>query len=88
MKIYNNNNVLIRSITSRKGFFSLVVFVIGIIFTVGVVISAVKGSITWDQAQNKIIAAFIAFTASAMTAQHGWSKEDAAEKGKTAKDNE
>jgi len=85
----NDKNVFIRSITSRKGFVALVVFIVGIIFTIGVVISAIKGSLTWDQAQNKIVAAFIAFTASAMMAQNGWSKEDAAEKGKNVKtDNE
>ena len=78
----DNKSVFMRVITSRKGFVSFVVFIIGLIFTVGIVISAIKGQITWDQAQTKIIAAFIAFTASSMIAQSGWSKEDAAEKGK------
>lgn len=78
----DTRSVFMRVITSRKGFTSFVVFIIGLIFTIGLVISAVKGQITWDQAQTKIIAAFIAFTASSMIAQSGWSKEDAAEKGK------
>jgi hypothetical protein len=76
------SSVFTRVITSRKGFVSFVVFVIGLIFTVGIVVSAIKGQITWDQAQNKIIAALAAFTVSATVAQNGWSKEDAAEKGK------
>jgi len=78
----DNKSVFNRVITSRKGFVAFVVFVIGLIFTIGLMVSAVKGQITWDQAQNKIIAAFAAFSASAMVAQSGWSKEDAAEKGK------
>lgn len=78
----DNKSVFTRVITSRKGFVAFVVFVIGLIFTIGLIVSAIKGQITWDQAQNKIIAAFAAFSASAMVAQSGWSKEDAAEKGK------
>lgn len=72
---------------SRKGFFAAVVFVMVSIYSAGVVYSAVRGSVTWEQAETRIAAALVAFTLAAATAMNGWSREDAAEKGKPESSN-
>jgi hypothetical protein len=67
-------------LTSRKGVMAAFIVLISTIYSVGVVVAAVKGSITLDTALLRLFGPLLAQTFAALSVVWGVTTEDAAQK--------